>query len=220
MVERPQLLIPTLGVTVDRAGCDVDDLVFCGAVQVRVGAEEDWASLVDRAVDSGWAGVEALSAIDGRVGEVTRANAAAFGQAVSDTVVSVRSWDRRTDAQRTFPLVDCDFRPGGSRFQEPLADGSPRYLILDVAFLFRQADLTAPVDDGDLADLLGVRTGQRVHLADVREALRGVRPPTLPAHEVVDAGGDGHEAGGRRPEVAGVLLDQQADQPGDDGRTE
>ena len=95
--------------------------------------------------------------------------------AVADTVVAVRTWDRETDAQRTFPLSECGFRPGGSRFQEVLGDGSWRFEILDVAFLLKQGDLTAPVQDVALAAAVGIQRGQRVPLADVRDAVQRLR---------------------------------------------
>lgn len=171
MTERQPFRIPTTGVSVDTTGCNADDLVVCAAVQVRVGADEPWDALVERAVASGWVGIEALAGVGGRVADVTRDNASLHGQAVADTVVAVRTWDRQTDAQRTFPFVECGFRPGGSRFQEVLPDGSLRWQILDVAFLFKLGDLTGPVRDPALAGTLGIRIGQRVPLAEVRDAV-------------------------------------------------
>lgn len=175
MIKRQPLRVPTIGVSVDSTGCDVDDLVVCAAVQVRVGADEAWDSVVERAVAAGWVGIESLAGVGGSVADVTRDNVSVHGQAVADTVVAVRTWDRETDAQRTFPLVECGFRTGGSRFQEVLDDGSPRFEILDVAFLFKQSDLTGPVWDPALAGTLGIEIGQRVPLAEVRDAVHGPR---------------------------------------------
>lgn len=149
----------------------MDDLAVCAAVEVRVGGDESWDAFVQRAVGAEWVGIEALAGLDGSVADVTRDNASRFGQAVADTVVAVRTWDRESDAQRTFPASECDFRPGGSRFHEALADGSSRYEILDVAFLFRQGDLTAPVLHPDLAASLGVALGDRVPLTRVRDVV-------------------------------------------------
>ncbi|HEX2856076.1 MAG TPA: hypothetical protein VHO26_01165 [Propionibacteriaceae bacterium] len=169
MEQPPSLRIPTLGISVDSSGCDVDDLAVCAAVEVRVGGDESFAAFVQRAVAAEWVGVEALAGLPGSVADVTRDNASRFGQEVADTVVAVRTWDRESDAQRTFPASECGFRPGASRFQETRADGTARYEILDVAFLFRQGDLTAPVQDADLAASLGVALGDRVRLARVRD---------------------------------------------------
>lgn len=160
------------GIVVDESGCDVDDLVFCGAPEVRVPAGEPWAGVVDLAIERGWVGVEALAALDGTVDDVTRANGAAHGQRVADSVSSVRTWDRSTDAQRTFAAADCRFTDGGSALEETLDDGFARYVILDVRFLFKQGDLTAPIRDEALAAALGVDVGARLPLAEVRDAAR------------------------------------------------
>lgn len=172
-----QLRVPKTGVSVDNTGCDVDDLAFCGAVQVRVGADERWGPLVERAVASGWVGIESLAGVAGSVADVTRHNASQCGQAVADTVVAVRTWDRATDAQRTFPWNECGFGGGGSRFQERLLDGSLRFEILDVAFLFKQGDLSGPVQDPELAEALGIQIGGRAPLGEVRHAINQQRCP-------------------------------------------
>lgn len=163
---------PISGIVVDDSSCNVDDLAYCGGVQVTVPADEGWDALVERAVASEWVGVEALSGIDGTVADVVRDNAAAHGQAIADTLVSVRTRDREADAQKTFPLANCAFGPRTSRFQETLPDGKERFEILDVSFLFRQGDLTPPIQDEGLAAVLGVEVGARVPLGAVREAVR------------------------------------------------
>ncbi|MBZ2196301.1 hypothetical protein [Occultella gossypii] len=161
------------GLRVDTTGCSVDDLVYCGAVQVAADSSEPWDGIVERAVAEGWLGVEALSGLPGSVADVTRANASAYGQSVSDAVVSVRTWDRSVDRQRTFAAVECDFGPGSSRFTEQLADGSLRYDLREVTLLLKQGDLTTPVRDDALVARLGVASGDRVPLDLVRRAVLG-----------------------------------------------
>lgn len=172
MIARQPRLVPPIGVSVDSAGCEGDDLVVCAAVQVRVGADEDWSPLVKRAVASGWVGIEALAGVGGCVADATRDNASVYGQSVGDTVVSVRTWDRATDSQRTFPMSECEFGPGRSRFQDLLVDGSLRFELLDVAFLFKQGDLTGQVRDAALARALGIEIGQRATLTAVADVAR------------------------------------------------
>lgn len=167
--------LPIAGLVIDDSACDADDLAFCGGVQVTVAAGEGWDGLVERAVVEGWTGVEALSGAPGTVADVVRANSVAHGQGVAETVASVRTWDRAADAQRTFPAVECAFVEGGSRFEEQLDDGGLRYELLDVAFLFRQADFSAPVVDEVLAGALSVAVGARVPLAHVRAAALALR---------------------------------------------
>jgi len=73
----------------------------CSGVTVTVAAGETWDDLVVRAVDLGWAGIEALSCIPGSVGATPIQNVGAYGQEVGDTIVCVRAYDRRAGAVET-----------------------------------------------------------------------------------------------------------------------
>ncbi len=163
--------IATRGVTVDSDACDVDTLAACGGVMVTVAAGEDWDSLVERAVVSGWAGIEALSGIPGATGSTPIQNVGAYGQDVSQSVARVRTWDRVDRAQRTFAAADCDFGYRHSRFK---ADPD-RHVVLEVVLQLRQGDLGDPVAYAELARTLGVEQGQRASLTQVREAVLGLR---------------------------------------------
>lgn len=171
---------PPVGIIVDDSACDVDDLSPCGGVRVTVPGEHPWDDLVELAVASGWPGLELLSGLPGTVADVVRDNVAAHGQEPSRTIASLRTWDRGTDAQRTLAWADCRFGPGTSRLQEELPGGGERYRVLDVSFLFKQGDLTDPVRDAALADLLGVAPGERAPIVDARRAVLD-RGPSVPA---------------------------------------
>jgi UDP-N-acetylmuramate dehydrogenase len=121
---------------------------------------------VDRAVAEGWAGVEGLSGIPGLTGATPIQNVGAYGQDVSQTIWSVRTWDRRDQTVRTFANGDCGFTYRHSRFK-----GTDRFVVLDVLFQFEIADLSRPVAYAALADGLGVPLGTRVPLADARAAV-------------------------------------------------
>lgn len=166
MADSAPLLVAGREIAVNADGCAVDDLSFCGAVTVTVPADVRWDDLVGTAVAQEWVGVEALSGLAGLVGEVVARAGAAYGQRVADVVASVRTWDRVADRQRTFAFADCGFSSYGSRFAE-----TDRYQLLEVSFLLRQGDLTAPIRDVGLAALLGVETGERVPLPLVRAAI-------------------------------------------------
>ena len=155
-----------------RADEDCADNMGCVmAASVTVAAGEIWDDFVALAVDSGWVGVEALSGIPGSVGATAIQNVGAYGQDVSQTIASVRTWDRREQAQRTFAASDCGFGYRDSRFkQEP-----GRYVILDITFLLRQGTLSAPLAYAELARTLGGEVGDRRPLADVREAVLKLR---------------------------------------------
>lgn len=156
---------PIASIKIDDSACDVNDLAKCGGIQVSVPGGDSWAALVERAVASEWVGIEALGGFDGTVAEAVRHNYAAFGQAVADTLMSVRTWQLSADTQRTFAAADAQLGEGTSILD------SADYEILDVDFLFVQGTLTRPITDGGLAALLGIELGARVPLSEVAEAV-------------------------------------------------
>jgi UDP-N-acetylmuramate dehydrogenase len=138
---------------------------------VTAAAGENWDRLVERAVSSGWVGIEALSGIPGSVGATPIQNVGAYGQEVAETVASVRTWDRVDRQVRTIAAADCGFGYRTSRFKADPA----RHVVLSVTFQFRTGNLGAPVRYAELARTLGVEPGQRAPLADVRRAVLALR---------------------------------------------
>ncbi len=149
---------------------DTDDPT-CGGVLVRVAAGEDWDAFVALAVERGWVGVEALAGIPGRVGATPIQNVGAYGQDVAQTIATVRVWDRRLRGVRTFAAAECGFGYRTSRFKRDPG----RHVVLHVTFQLGAGDLGTPVAYAELARALGVEVGQRAPLADVREAVLGLR---------------------------------------------
>jgi UDP-N-acetylmuramate dehydrogenase len=143
----------------------------CGGAVVTVAAGEPWDPFVARAVEEGWIGLEALSGIPGSVGATPVQNVGAYGQEVSDTIASVRCWDRVEGVQRTFFGADCGFGYRTSRFKRD----PDRYLVLAVTFQLRLGDLSAPVRYAELARTLGVEAGGRAPMTAVREAVLALR---------------------------------------------
>ena len=155
---------------------DADGQGTCGGVLVTVAAGETWDDLVARAVASQWVGVEALSGIPGSVGATPIQNVGAYGQEVSQTIASVRVWDRVLKGVRTFANADCGFGYRHSRFKADRLDPwGGRHVVLEVTFQFRQGSLGAPVAYAELARTLGVEPGGRAALGEVREAVLGLR---------------------------------------------
>jgi UDP-N-acetylmuramate dehydrogenase len=147
------------------------DADACGGAVVRVAAGESWDGLVARAVEEGWVGVEALSGIPGLVGATPIQNVGAYGQEVSETIASVRCWDREAGEVRTLFNRDCRFGYRTSRLkQEP-----DRWVVLEVVLQLRLGDLGTPVAYAELAGRLDVEIGERAPLADVRDAVLALR---------------------------------------------
>ena len=161
---------PGTVVRVAMTGLDAD-VSTCGGASVRVAAGENWDDVVAYAVQQEWSGLETLSGIPGSVGATPIQNVGAYGSDVSQTITSVRTWDRRDRTQRTFPLSECGFAYRSSRFKrEP-----GRYVVLDVGFQLPLGSLGAPIAYPELAARLGTEPGRRVPASEVRDSVLAVR---------------------------------------------
>lgn len=155
---------------------DTEDEASCGGVLVTVAAGESWDELVAHAVANEWSGIEALSGIPGSVGATPIQNVGAYGQEVSQTIASVRVWDRTLRGLRTFANADCGFAYRTSRFKADRLDPwGGRHVVLSVTFQLRQGSMGGPVVYAELARTLGIGLGERAPLADVRRAVLGLR---------------------------------------------
>ncbi|HVD27342.1 MAG TPA: UDP-N-acetylmuramate dehydrogenase [Mycobacteriales bacterium] len=138
------------------------------ALQVEAGV--DWDHVVALPVEEGYAGLEALSGIPGRVGAAPIQNVGAYGQEVAQTVGWVRALDRSTHDVVLLDPEDCGFGYRDSVFKR-----SDRYVVLAVAFALEHSRLGAPVRYAELARRLGVEVGARVPATDVRAAVLELR---------------------------------------------
>jgi UDP-N-acetylmuramate dehydrogenase len=166
-VTGPVVKIATAGVRADVEG----DGPSCGGVLVTVAAGESWDDLVTRAVERGWVGIEALAGIPGSVGATPIQNVGAYGQEVSQTIATVRVWDRKLRGVRTFAAADCGFGYRTSRFKQDPG----RHVVLDVTFQLPLGTYGAPLAYAELARTLNLEVGERALIGSVREGVLALR---------------------------------------------
>ena len=142
-----------------------------GRVELTAQAGEPWEPFVARCVAAGLAGVESLSGIPGSIGATPIQNVGAYGQEVAETVVSVRVLDRERDVVEELPPADCGFAYRSSAFKRRPG----RWVVLAVTFALERRELSAPLTYAELARTLAVAPGEGAPLADVREAVLGLR---------------------------------------------
>jgi len=96
-----------------------------------VGAGESWDGFVERMVAAGYSGIECMAGIPGSVGGTPVQNVGAYGQEVSETIVSVRAYDRDAGMFVELRKDACRFRYRQSRFntEEP-----GRFIVSQVIF--------------------------------------------------------------------------------------
>lgn len=140
--------------------------------RLELAAGEMWTDAVARAVEAGLAGIECLAGIPGSAGATPIQNVGAYGQEVASTITEVVAYDRRTRETVTVPNEECAFSYRHSRFKSD----PERYVVLRVRLQLEDAGgLSGPIKYAEAARALGVEPGDRVPLADAREAVLKLR---------------------------------------------
>lgn len=100
-------------------------------IRFVVGAGEEWDAFVALCVSRNCTGVECLSGIPGSVGATPVQNVGAYGQEVSQTIVSVLVFDLADKQVREMDATDCEFSYRSSVFN---TRERGRYIILQVTY--------------------------------------------------------------------------------------
>ena len=140
------------------------------SVTLDVASGESWDGFVQYCISAGLAGVECLSGIPGSVGAVPIQNVGAYGQEVSQTIVSVRCLDRITFEQIVFSNEECEFNYRQSRFKSYDRD---RYIVIGVAFRLSTVQIQEPRYEELRQALNPVSTGDG---ASFRETDNNIQP--------------------------------------------
>ncbi|OUM40125.1 UDP-N-acetylmuramate dehydrogenase [Arthrobacter sedimenti] len=152
-----------------------DDDATCGGVMVKAQAGQDWDELVRYTVMHAFSGLEALSGIPGSTGATPVQNVGAYGTDVSQTIATVRTYDRETDSIKSFTNFELKFGYRDSLLKRSTVDGSPRYVVLSVEFQLGLGRMSKPVRYAELARALGIEVGARAYANDVRREVLKLR---------------------------------------------
>ena len=135
---------------------------------VTAGAGEDWDKFVALCVDSDLAGVECLSGIPGLIGGTPVQNVGAYGQEVSETIVSVRCLEIETLRFVTLTNAECGFSYRKSIFN---STDIGRYIVISVTFSLKENG-EPKIAYKDIREHFGER---KPSLSEVREAVLSIR---------------------------------------------
>ena len=141
-----------------------------GRLLFDVGAGVDWDSFVAQTVAQNCAGIECLSGIPGSVGGTPVQNVGAYGQEVSETIVSVLAFDLAENRLCTLPASECGFSYRNSIFNSTQRG---RYIILRVTYSLAPNGRPR-LRYADLQKHFAGRDGPPT-LAEVRDAVRTIR---------------------------------------------
>ena len=173
------------GVVVQMAAGGVSVAGAGDAVEVTVGAGQDWDELVRWSIAEGLSGIECLSGIPGVTGATPIQNVNAYGQEVAQTITCVRAYDRLLDQVVLLTAAQCEFGYRTSMFKRHAGAGrgaalnpaaaTGRHVVLGVTFRLSADPLSAPIRYAELARRLEATEGDRVPLAEARKAVLELR---------------------------------------------
>lgn len=135
---------------------------------LTVGAGEDWDEFVKFCVKKNLAGIECLSGIPGFVGGTPVQNVGAYGQEVSETIVSVRVFDRESHQIKILTNTDCGFEYRKSIFNTTEKN---RFIVLAVTFALHKNGKPKIA----YQDLKNYFDTKEPNLAETREAVLNIR---------------------------------------------
>ncbi len=135
---------------------------------VTAKAGEDWDPFVEFCVSKGLAGIECMSGIPGFVGGTPVQNVGAYGQEVSETIISVKCLDRTNRETLELTNEQCGFAYRTSIFNSSHRD---RYIVLSVTFSL----IPAGPPKIEYKDLMEYFSGREATLAATRETVLKIR---------------------------------------------
>lgn len=152
-----------------------------GNVFITVGSGENWDHVVERTVQAGYTGIEALSWIPGTAGATPVQNVGAYGQEIADVFVSAEVYDRQKRAITLISKYDCEFGYRTSRLKNT---DHGRYFITAIT-LHLQKKNPEPPFYGTLQHYFTEHHISEYTPATVRDAVIAIRKAKLPDPDIV-----------------------------------
>ena len=143
---------------------------------IKIGAGENWDSVVERTVAMNLSGIEAMSAIPGTTGAAPVQNVGAYGQEIADTLQSLEAYDTQTNSFVTLLAEDCEFGYRDSMFRN---SQKGRYVITSITLTLSKSPPQPPFYDA-LQKYFEERQTSFFTNKIVRDAVISIRVDKLP----------------------------------------
>ena len=111
------------------------------SMTLRIGAGENWDSIVNKSVQLNLSGIEAMSAIPGTAGAAPVQNVGAYGQEIADTLIELEAYDSQDEKFVTLLKEDCGFSYRDSIFR---GSQTGRYIITSITIKLSKSPLQPP----------------------------------------------------------------------------
>lgn len=149
--------------------------------KVIIGSGVDWDSAVEKTVNAGFSGIEALSLIPGTTGATPVQNVGAYGVEIQDVFISLRAYDTNVHTFVTLHRDECEFGYRTSRFKTTDAG---RFLITEITLQLHKTPPTPPFYES-LQNYLDTQGVENYTPEIIRNAVIAVRQTKLPSPDEV-----------------------------------
>lgn len=156
-----------------------------GSVIVRGGSGLIWDEFVASTCAMNLTGIEALSAIPGKLGAAPVQNIGAYGQEIASVLAEVKAYDTQNNAMVTLRKEDLNFSYRKSIFNN---DAKHRYFITEVVVQLQPGHLTPPFYPS-LQKYLDERGITDYSPQKIREAVSAIRAAKLPDPKIIPSSG-------------------------------
>lgn len=152
-----------------------------GSYHVTIAAGEPWDNVVRQTVNQGLTGIEALSLIPGTTGATPIQNVGAYGQDISQTLVSLEAYNLESHEFVTITNDQCSFGYRQSRFNR---QDRGKFVITSITLKLSK-DSPKPPFYNSVQQYLNERNITKPSSADVRKAVISIRTHKLPDPKLV-----------------------------------
>lgn len=143
---------------------------------LEIGAGEVLDEVINYSVNLNLSGIEAMSKIPGLIGATPIQNVGAYGQDISQVLISLKAYDLRTNKIVELSNKDCDFSYRSSIFKNPK---TRKHLILSLKIKLSKKPLkSAPYKA--IEDYLKRNRIEDLSPLSIREAVSKIREEKLP----------------------------------------
>jgi UDP-N-acetylmuramate dehydrogenase len=153
---------------------------------IHAGSGEVWDSVVERTVAKGLSGIEMLSRIPGTVGAAPMQNIGAYGQQLSDVLVTLEVYDAQAKQFLNMHGSDCAFGYRTSRFK---TTDKGRFFITGITMRLNRGGMAKPPYYRDVQAYIDNNHVTDITLQKLREIVSEIRAKKLPDPSTIPSNG-------------------------------
>jgi UDP-N-acetylmuramate dehydrogenase len=169
------------GLVIENSIKGLDIIKTESGADVTVAAGEDWDEVVEQTVELGLSGIEAMSLVPGKVGATPVQNVGAYGQEISDTLVSLEAYDTMSGEFIRLDNRECEFGYRASRFK---GKDKGRFVITSIELKLSNGTIKKPLYSS-LERYLDANNISDLSPKTIREAVINIRSSKLPDPKIV-----------------------------------